>query len=85
MGIYCVAAQVSENKKQVLLFPERESADPLNRVRVGADRWVGLEGRLRRSAHPLVVQCAGIMRSALLLLPVPQKWKLGFGLLVSPS
>ena len=28
-------------------------AGPLNRVRVGADWWVGPEGWLRWSAHPL--------------------------------
>ena len=28
-------------------------AGPLNGVRVGADGWVGLEGWLRWSAHPL--------------------------------
>ena len=33
-------------------FP-KGPAGPLNGVRVGADQWVGLEGGLRWSAHPL--------------------------------
>ena len=55
----------------------------LNGLRVGVVGWVGVEGWLRGSAHPLVVSCAGITRRTLLLLTPPQKWQLGFGLFVS--
>ena len=44
---------------------------------------VGLERWLRWSAHPLVVLCAGIGHSTLLLLLEPQKWQLLRGLFVS--
>ena len=62
-----------------------EAAGPLIGVQVRVNWWVGPEWWLGWSAYPLVVLCAGIMCSTLLLLPVPQKWQLGFGLFVSCS
>ena len=42
---------------------------------------MGLKRWLRCLPTPLMVLCAGIMCSTLLLLWVPQKWQFGFGLL----
>ena len=52
-------------------------------MRVGADLWVGLSGDLGDLPAPLVVVCAEIMRSTLLLLSESAKLQLGFGLTVS--
>ena len=51
---------------------------PEGRVRVRVDRWVGWRGGICDLPTPLVVLCAGIVHSTLLLFPAPQKWQLGF-------
>ena len=53
-------------------------ADSSYDVTVGMGACVRAEGWLTGSATPLGVLCAGCMLSALLLLPAPQEWQVGF-------
>ena len=67
-----------ENKQQVpLLTPPGGVSWSLKWRGVGADGWLRLEQWLRYSAHPVD---SAVCRPPL-LLSIPQKWQLGFGLL----
>ena len=67
-----------ENKQQVpLLTPPGGVTWSLKWRGVGADGWLRLEQWLRYSAHPVD---SAVCRPPL-LLSIPQKWQLGFGLL----
>ena len=56
-------------------------ASSLNKVKVGVDWWVGPEGQLRWSAHPLSgTVCRCVYTQHPVLLPAPQ---LDFGLFIS--
>ena len=63
----------------------REATVPLNGMRVGEIGGLGWRGDLGGLPTSLVVLYAGILHSALFLLPRPQKWQFNFSLFVSFS
>ena len=61
----------------------REATVVLNGLSVGELSGLGWRGGLGGLPTSLVVLCAGVMQSALFLLPIPQKWQFNFSLFVS--